>query len=118
MLTAEWAERKDESDAGSEDALDQVVTSTTGQLYDASAVLRPLEWGRHGKVPSIGILARYDHFKPDNSVDGYQEFLVGGLFWDVTPKASLSLDYQKTTPKAGLTGNPSDLWFVHWQVLF
>jgi len=78
-----------------------------------------LEWGsHHGPVPSIGILARYDHFTPSTAASGYQEFWVGGIFWDTTPKTSFSLDYQKTTPKGGLSGNPTELWFIHWQVLF
>lgn len=119
QLGAEWAEKKDDSDAGSADALDQVVTTTTGRLYDGFAVLRPLEWSpNHGKVPSIGLLARYDHFKPSTAANGYQEFWVGGIFWDTTPKTSFSLDYQKTTPKGGLSGNPTELWFLHWQVMF
>jgi hypothetical protein len=117
-LGAEWAEKKDDSDAGSPSSLDQVVTSTTGKLYDAFAVLRPLEWGQQTKVPSLGILARYDHFTPDNTSSGYQEFLVGGVFWDITPKTSFSVDYQKTTPKNGMTGTPTELWYLHWQVLF
>lgn len=119
QLGAEWAEKKDDSDAGSEDALDRVVTTTTGRLYDGFAVLRPLEWSKdHGKVPSIGLLARYDHFAPSTAASGYQEFWVGGIFWDTTPKTSFSLDYQKTTPKGGMTGNPTELWYLHWQVLF
>jgi len=119
QLGAEWAEKKDDSDAGSVDALDRVVSSTTGRLYDGFAVLRPLEWSsNHGKVPSIGLLARYDHFEPNTNSNGYQEFWVGGIFWDTTPKTSFSLDYQKTTPKSGLAGNPTELWYLHWQVLF
>lgn len=118
MLGAEWAERKDASDSGSAGALDRVVTTTTGRLYDAFAVLRPLEWGSHGAEPSVGLLARYDHFTPNTAAAGYQEFLVGGVFWDLTPEASLSFDYQKTTPKNGLGGNPTELWYVHWQVRF
>lgn len=119
QLGAEWAEKKDDSDAGSADPLDQVVATTTGRLYDGFAVLRPLEWAKdHGDVPSIGLLARYDHFTPSTAASGYQEFWVGGIFWDTTPKTSFSLDYQKTTPKGGLTGTPTELWYVHWQVLF
>jgi hypothetical protein len=119
QLGAEWAEKKDDSDAGSVDALDRVVSSTTGRLYDGFAVLRPLEWGsNHGKVPSIGLLARYDHFEPNTNSNGYQEFWVAGIFWDTTPKTSFSLDYQKTAPKSGLAGNPTELWYLHWQVLF
>lgn len=118
-LGAEWAEKKDDSDAGSPDAFDRIVTTTTGRLYDGFAVLRPLEWASdHGKVPSIGLLARYDHFQPNTNSNGYQEFWVGGIFWDTTPKTSFSLDYQKTTPKNGLSGNPTELWYLHWQVLF
>lgn len=119
QVGAEWAQTTNGSDAGSESALDRTIVNTTGTLYDGFAVLRPLEWAPdHGKVPSIGILARYDHFKPNKDAPGYQVFYVGGLFWDPTPKTSFSIDYQKTDPKDGYGGNPQSFWYVHWQVTF
>ena len=114
----EYAERKDGADSNTGDiTLDQIV-DTSGQLYDAFVIVRPLEFSQPDTKQSFGVLARYDHWKPNKDVDGYAQFLVAGVFWEPTRKVTLALDYQGQTPKNGLAGSKSESWFLHWNVVF
>jgi hypothetical protein len=117
-LGAEWAERTDASEGGST-PLTRTVTTTTGRLLDGFAIVRPFRFSADAaSMPSIGLVARYDHFTPDDAAAGYQENWIGGVFWEPTPQTALALDYQRTTPKGGLSGAVSGIWYLHWQVTF
>jgi hypothetical protein len=117
-LGAEWAERTDASEGGST-PLTRTVTTTTGRLLDGFAIVRPFRFSADAaSMPSIGLVARYDHFTPDDAAAGYQENWIGGVFWEPTPQTALALDYQRTTPKGGLSGAVSEIWYLHWQVTF
>jgi hypothetical protein len=114
---AEYAERKDDADSGDDAATDQIVRAT-GQLYDAFLIVRPLEFARPDAKQSFGALVRYDHFTPNKDVDGYHQYIVAGVFWEPTRKATLALDYQSSTPKNGLTGSKAESLFLHWNLVF
>jgi hypothetical protein len=117
-LGAEWAERTDASEGGST-PLTRTVTTTTGRLLDGFAIVRPFRFSADAaSMPSIGLVARYDHFTPDDAAAGYQENWIGGVFWEPTPQTALALDYQRSTPKGGLSGAVSEIWYLHWQVTF
>jgi len=92
--------------------------NTTGQLFDGFVIVRPLEFSKPDTKQSFGVLARYDHWKPNKDVDGYVQFLVAGIFWEPTRKATLALDYQGQTPKNGLSGNKAESLFLHWNLVF
>ncbi len=114
----EYAERKDGGDSNTTDVtLDQIV-NTTGQLYDAFVIVRPLELTRPDMRQSFGALVRYDHWKPNKDLGGYAQFLVAGVFWEPTRKVTLALDYQSQTPKNGLSGAKAESWFLHWNLVF
>ena len=114
----EWAERTDETDGGT--PLARVVTSTTGRLVDGFVIVRPLQFAPDGdKRPRVGAVLRYDHFTPDNAVNGYYENWIAGIFWEPTKKTGLSLDYQRQAPKNGYTGlTTNQIWYLHWVVNF
>jgi len=117
-LGAEWAERTDASEGGTT-PLTRTVSTTTGRLMDGFAIVRPFSFAPNTPaMPSIGVVARYDHFTPDDAAAGYQENWIGGVFWEPTPKTALALDYQRSTPKGGLSGTVSEIWYLHWQVSF
>jgi hypothetical protein len=114
----EYAERKDGADNNTTDVtLDQIVT-TTGQLYDAFAIVRPLEFSQPDIKQSFGLIGRYDHWKPNKDVDGYVQFLVAGIFWEPTRKVTLALDYQEQSPKSGISGAKAQSIFLHWNLVF
>jgi hypothetical protein len=114
----DYAERKDGADNNTTDVtLDQIV-NTTGQLYDAFVIVRPLEFSQPDTKQSFGVVARYDHWKPNKDVSGYAEFLVAGIFWEPTRKVTMALDYQGQTPKSGLSGSKASSIFLHWNLVF
>ena len=114
----EYAERKDGADNNTTDVtLDQIV-STTGQLYDAFAIVRPLEFSQPDIKQSFGLIGRYDHWKPNKDVAGYVQFLVAGIFWEPTRKVTLALDYQEQSPKSGISGAKAQSIFLHWNLVF
>jgi hypothetical protein len=116
-LGAEWARRIDGVESGST-PFDRSVTDNTGELYSAFAIARPLEWGPGTGPSPFGLVFRWDQLKPNIDAQGRQRYLLGGVFWELTPKAVLALDYQRTEPIDGLGGAKSENWYVHWQVSF
>lgn len=116
-LGGEWARRTDGIESGST-PLARSVTNNTGELYSAFAIARPLEWIAGAGPSPVGLVARWDQFRPDRDVDGKMRFLLAGVFWEPTPKTALAVDYQRTEPQDGLGGAKSENWFVHWQVNF
>jgi hypothetical protein len=116
-LGAEWARRIDGVESGSA-PLDRSVTNNTGELYSAFVIARPLEWASGASPSPVGIMFRWDRLEPNVDGPGKQRYLLGGVFWEPTPKTALALDYQRTEPMDGLGGDTSENWYVHWQVTF
>jgi hypothetical protein len=114
----EYAERKDGSDSNTSDVTLDNIVNTTGQLYDAFVIVRPLEFSQPDTKQSFGVVARYDHWKPNKDVDAYAQFLVAGVFWEPTRKATFAIDYQGQTPKNGLSGSKASSIFLHWNLVF
>jgi hypothetical protein len=83
-----------------------------------------------GKSP-FGLVARYDHVTPTSSTTGFAtspstdnayHTLIGGVFWDLSQKAQLALDYQESlASNNGLSNSPpaqSKAYFAHFVVNF
>lgn len=116
---AEYAEKIDQTEAGDNTlASPRTVSKTTAQLADGFVIARPAEWA-HPEVKSpFGVVLRWDRFKPNKKLSAWNQFVIAGLFWDLTPKATLALDYQAQTPKAGSTTPASKVWYLHWVANF
>ena len=65
-------------------------------------VARPLAFiNGTGKSP-LALIARYDRVKPVNNLSDYSyHFLLGGLSYDISSRATLALDYQEQLPSSG-----------------
>jgi hypothetical protein len=114
----DFVQKNDDSEAGATPLAD-VITGTTGKLWDGFVIVRPLEFGKPNlQKNSIGLVLRYDHFTPNNNVSGDQTFLVAGIMWEPTRKAALALDYQTTQPQNGLAGTTAKTWFLHYNLVF
>ena len=113
----EWARRIDGVESGST-SLDRSVADNTGDVYSAFAIARPLEWVSGSGPSSVGLLFRWDQVRPNVESSGKLRYLLGGVFWEPTPKTALALDYQRTKPVDGLAGAESENWYLHWQVSF
>jgi hypothetical protein len=113
----EYAQRTDGTEAGATPAT-RTEDDVAGRLYDAFAIVRPLEWANARVESPVGIVFRLDDFTPNTDVDGSTRFVTAGVFWEPTPSTALALDYQHTTPRNGLAGSESSTWYLHWQASF
>jgi hypothetical protein len=131
-IAAQFARRHDEAETGGNTtASPRVKTGMTGRLLSAYTVARPLAFiNGTGKSP-FGIVARYDRVSPtagtenvtpQPSTSNSYHTLIGGLFYDLSQRAQIALDYQEslassndvsTAPPAPLKG-----YFAHFVVNF
>jgi hypothetical protein len=112
VIGAEYAQRHDEADAGASVAA-RTQTATTGRVLSGYTVLRPFAFmDASGKSP-FGIVARYDKVTPLSSTTGFAtaptsdnayHVVIGGLFYDLSQKAQIALDYQESLNSTGSTG--------------
>jgi hypothetical protein len=114
----DYAERKDGSDSNTTDVTLDNIVNTTGQLFDGFVIVRPLEFSQPDTKQSFGVIGRYDHWKPNKDVDGYVQFIVAGVFWEPTRKATFAIDYQQQEPKSGLSGAKASSIYLHWNLVF
>ncbi|HST07851.1 MAG TPA: hypothetical protein VLJ83_06740 [Gemmatimonadaceae bacterium] len=111
---AEWDTRKDAREAGANTLTDpRVEIDSTGRLIAGFAVLKPFQLLNASSTFPLGLVARWDRFKPNTDTDGYINTIIGGLTWDVTKKTAFSLDYQEQTPHSGATAAATKTYFLH-----
>jgi hypothetical protein len=100
----------------------RTVTTRKGTLIDGFAVVRPAEWANAARKSPLGLIARYDLFKPNTSADAQNRLLILGAFWDVNARMAVSLDYQGTSYSGYTTAAPAPpvatTIFAHWTVTF
>ena len=114
VIGAEYATRKDGSESGANTvASPRVVTDSSGRLVDGFIVVRPLNFSNLKAKSPLGIVARLDRFTPNSGSGGTLNFVVAGLIWDLTSRASVSLDYQEQTPHSGLVAAATKTTFLH-----
>jgi hypothetical protein len=93
------------------------VTSVTSPLWDAFLIVRPFLFGNPKGMP-VGLLARYDQFKPNSSSGAYQSYGIFGVFVEPIKGTSFALDYQQQKPHNGLAIPTLTVWYLHWQTTF
>lgn len=132
VIAGEWARRHEGGESGANTAASPVVpTETTGQLLSAYTVVRPLAFANASGKSPFGLVARYDHVKPTSSTTGFAtpsstdnayHTAIAGLFWDLSQKAQLALDYQESLASNNAVSNappaPSKTYFAHFVVNF
>lgn len=132
---AEFAQRKDESDAGGNTtASPRVVTDSTGRLLDGFLLLRPLELFDAKAKSGLQLIGRYDQFTPNTSPTAATyagttpkyNYWVLGASYDLTARFLMALDWQVQSPTdfpaatgTNIRGTPrTSSLFVHWQATF
>ncbi|MEO8560898.1 MAG: hypothetical protein ABI601_02410 [bacterium] len=132
VLGGELAQRHEGGDSGLNTAASpRGVTETTGRLLSAFTVTRPLAFVNASGKSSVGLVARYDHISPTASTSGFAtapptsnayHMLIGGVFWDLSQKAQLALDYQESLASSNGSSNnppaPSKGYYAHFVVNF
>jgi hypothetical protein len=113
-LGGEWATKKDASETGANTvALPRVEVDSTGRLLSGFTTIRPFQLMNEGSTFPLGLVARWDRFKPNTDTDGYVNTVIGGLTFDLNKKTALSLDYQEVTPHSGATAAAAKTYFLH-----
>jgi hypothetical protein len=114
----DYAQRTDGGDTGLNTvASPRGVADSTGRLMAAYTVLRPFQIADAKSTVPLGIVARYDQIKPNTSSGAHYNVFIGGLTWDLSKKAAISVDYQEQTPK-GAPVPTTKTWYMHWVANF
>jgi hypothetical protein len=114
VLGADYATRTDGSETGANTVLSpRVESDSTGRLISGFTILRPLQILNEKSTFPLGLLARWDRFKPNRDAAPYSNVVIAGLIWDLNKRASLALDYQEQTPHGGPVITPAKTYFLH-----
>jgi len=116
----DYAQRSDggEGSTLNTPASPRAVTDSTGSLVSGYAMIKPFQIADAASTFPLGIVARWDHVKPNTSRDAHYNVVIAGLTWDLSKKSSLSLDYQEQTPKNTTAVAPTRIYFLHWVANF
>jgi hypothetical protein len=113
-LGAEWATRKDGKENGANTLVSPIVeVDSTGRLLSGFATIKPFQLMNPTSTLPLGLVARFDRFKPNTANDSYVNTVIGGLTWDLNKKTALSLDYQELTPHNGAIAAATKTYFLH-----
>ncbi len=132
VLGGEFAQRHEDGEAGANTAASpRGLTATTGRVLSAFTVVRPFAFANASGKSPFGVVARYDAVKPTSSTTGFATVpptdnayhnAIAGVFWDLSQKAQLALDYQESLASSNGVSNappaPAKSWFAHFVVNF
>jgi len=113
-IGGEWDTRKDAREAGANTVLaPRVEIDSTGRLIAGFVTTKPFQLLNDKSTFPLGVIARWDRFKPNTATDAYINTVIGGLTWDLNKKTALSLDYQEQTPHSGAITAATKTYFLH-----
>jgi hypothetical protein len=113
-LGAEWATRKDGKETGANTLVSPTVeVDSTGRLLSGFATIKPFQLMGGGSTFPLGLVARWDRFKPNTASEGYVNTVIGGMTWDLNKKTAVSLDYQELTPHNGAIAAGTKTYSLH-----
>jgi hypothetical protein len=110
----DWVTRKDGSETGLNTVLSpRVEVDSTRRLISGFATIKPFQLLSDQSSFPLGLIGRWDRYKPSTGADGYVNTVIGGLTWDLNKKSALSLDYQEQTPMNGVIAATTKTYFLH-----
>jgi hypothetical protein len=113
-LGAEWDTRKDAREGGANTVLaPRVEIDSIGRLIAGFVTVKPFQLLNDKSTFPLGVVGRWDRFKPNTDTDAYINTVIGGLTWDLNKKTALSLDYQEQTPHSGAIAAATKTYFLH-----
>jgi hypothetical protein len=119
VIGAEVAQRADAVErADTLGATSPTTTGVTGRVLSAFTVVRPFALVDGASKVPLGVVLRWDEYRDDTGHDASTRFLIGGLSWDLSPRASLSFDVQRQTPREGATSADLRTYYLHALVNF
>jgi len=115
----QYGSRIDEGETGSNTVPSpRIVVDSTGTLASAYAIVRPFILGRASRSHPLSVLGRFDRVTTNTSTDDAWNFLIAGLIWDLSSRASMSVDYQEALSVRGAPITPAKTWFAHFVARF
>ena len=110
----DFATRKDGSETGLNTvASPRAEVDSTRRLISGFATIKPFQLLNDQSTFPLGLIGRWDRYKPSTSDAGYINTVIGGVTWDLNKKAALSLDYQEQTPRNGVVAATTKTYFMH-----
>jgi len=110
----DWATRQDGSETGLNTvASPRAEVDSTRRLISGFAYIKPFQLLSDQSAFPLGLIGRWDRFKPSSGADGYINTVIAGLILDLNKKSALSLDYQEQTPKNGVIAATTKTYFLH-----
>jgi hypothetical protein len=91
----------------------RIEIDSTGRLIAGFVTAKPFQLLNDKSTFPLGVIARWDRFKPNTATDAYLNTVIGGLTWDLNKKTALSLDYQEQTPHSGAIAVATKTYFLH-----
>jgi hypothetical protein len=111
---AEFDTRKDARETGANTVASPAVeVDSTGRLLAGFATIKPFQLLNDKSTFPLGLIGRWDRFKPNTAGPGYISTVIAGLTWDLNKKSAFSLDYQEQTPRNGATAAVSKTYYMH-----
>jgi len=111
---AEWDTRKDGGETGANTAAaPRIEVDSTGRLIAGFVAVKPFQVISDKSTFPLGLVARWDRFKPNTITNGYINTVIGGLTLDLNKKSAISLDYQEQTPHSGALIAATKTYFLH-----
>lgn len=118
-LGVQYAQRLEEGEAGANTpASPRALTDSTGTLASAYALVRPALLFTTAKSHPLSVIARWDRISTSTDTDDAYDFVVAGLIWDFSSRASMALDYQGATSVRGSPIADTRTWFAHFVARF
>jgi hypothetical protein len=118
ILAGHWAEIRNELESDSNTVAHPALITgrQTGELWSGYTIAKPfaLAAGGSSALAPLGVVLRYDHFKPNKKLDPYTQYVVGGVTWDLNKRVSLALDYQETLPRGGQAPSAQNLSKIYF----
>jgi hypothetical protein len=113
-LGAHLARRSDVAEAAdTTTATTPTTTDFSGDVFSIHALVKPLLYVQSAPEWPLGLVFRFDRFKPNTDRDAYQQNLIAGLSWDFNRRTSVYFDVQALRPKSGSTATDTRTWFLH-----
>jgi hypothetical protein len=110
----DWATRTDGSETGLNTLLSpRAEVDSTRRLISGFATMKPFQLLNDQSAFPLGLIARWDHYKPSTGAPGSINTVIAGLTWDLNKKSALSFDYQEQTPKDGAIAAATKTYFLH-----
>ena len=116
----EYAQKHEGGETGSNTlASPRAVVDSAGSVTSGYAIVRPMLLFRNEmKSHPLSIFARVDRVSNNVDTHAYYNNVLAGLIWDISSKASFSVDYQEVTPYEGSAFPSSKIYFAHFVARF